>query len=273
MKRSVVLMIVFFTVMITGCGKDVGAKSTNSSAVPLKTGKAAAIDFKTLYVYAKSGLNIRKTPSLTAETVTKVPFGSKLELLDDNKTPVQLTYEGLMGVWKPVKYGTDHGYAFEGFFGVFPVPQYGISVKEYFTKNYGPFEKVVTNKYNVSKSEDYGWDIECYFKCGVKMRLTADGFGTEDTITLPGMTIQQAFVFLKLFDLPLLKELTFPQKNGVKTIPSGDELTITVVTGADGIESLLFKVQKSVSSEMSLSWIKLGKTDDGTVSVSFGNGV
>jgi len=272
-KSLIILTVVFLTATIAGCGNNGGAKSTNSSALPLKTGKAAAIDFKTQYVYAKSGLNIRKTPSLSSELVTKVPFGSKLELMDDAKPPVQLTYEGLKGVWKLVKYGTDQGYAFEGFFGVFPVPQYGIGVKEYFTKNYGPFEKVVTNKYNVSATEDYGWDIECYFNCGVKMHLTADGFGTVDTITLPGMTIQQAFVFLKLFDLPLLKEMTFPQKSGVKTLSGGDEMTITVVTDVNGFESLMFELKKSVYEKNNDIWIKLIKTNDGTASVSFGNGL
>ncbi len=103
-----------------------GAKpaSVDSSAGATEKPEAAAADrYKTgddLFVFAKSGLTLRKTPDKEGEKVSTLPFGSKVNLTDDDlesdpystKEPCGLE---MTGHWVKVKSGQKEGYLFDGY--------------------------------------------------------------------------------------------------------------------------------------------------------------
>ena len=80
-----------------------------------------------LQVSARSGLNIRDTPSLSGKKLVTAPFLACIDAVDDrvydlNDTKIQssiVEVAGMKGRWLKVEYNGIQGYAFDGLFGFF----------------------------------------------------------------------------------------------------------------------------------------------------------
>ena len=57
-----------------------------------------------LYVAAKSGLSIREKPEIGAKVLDKIPYGTKITLLNDEEEKKSIVTEGMTGYWSKVKY-------------------------------------------------------------------------------------------------------------------------------------------------------------------------
>ena len=68
---------------------------------------------KQRFVSAPSGLRLRESPSLTAEVIATMPFGTAVILLKQSEAEV--VFDGLRGHWAVVRYENHTGWAFTGF--------------------------------------------------------------------------------------------------------------------------------------------------------------
>ncbi|NPV02423.1 MAG: SH3 domain-containing protein [Brevinematales bacterium] len=264
MKKLSLIPALFLTAAVIGCGNSGGANKTTNSA-PSVVEQVTQGSTKMLFIYAQSGLNMRKTPSLEGEKLTKIPYGAAVEILEEKSAPVTMTYEGLKGKWVYVKYGADKGYVFEGFMGRLPVPQPGIGFADYFSKNFAPLKKTVTNSFQPAGEDDgYQLDVNFFYDKGIIIRKYAYFEGGDDTVTIPEMTVQEAFVFLKLFNLPALKTVTFPQKSYDKTFDDGSFCTVTVLKEKGEITAINIYV--------AIEFIQIKKMPGNKVSITVGSG-
>ena len=264
MIKFLLSMAVFLSVSFMGCGNSGGANAATNSA-PAIVEQAAPSTGKMLFIYASSGLNMRKTPSIEGEKLTKVPYGAAVEVLEDKSAPVTMTYEGLKGKWLYVKYGADKGYVFEGFMGRLSVPQPGMEFTEYFKKNFAPLKKTVTNNFQPAGEDDgYELDVTFFYDKGIVIRKYAYFEGGDDTVTIPDMTVQEAFVFLKVFNLPALKNVTFPQKGYDKTFDDGSFCTVTVQKEKGEITV--------INISIALEFVQIKKLEGNKVSITVGHG-
>ncbi len=85
----------------------------------------------TLYVWAKSGLNMREGPGTDFPKMKKLEYGEKVQVIDDylRSTPLSLTILRknkrhnqfkLKGHWVRVKIGSREGYVFDGYLSRLP---------------------------------------------------------------------------------------------------------------------------------------------------------
>jgi hypothetical protein len=244
MKRFSVFPLLFLSLLFFGCGNN-NTADTGTNTVSADQNAAAQPTGKMVFIYASSGLNMRKTPSLEGEKLTKVPYGAAVEVLEDSNPPVTMTYEGLKGKWIYVKFGADKGYVFEGFMGRLPVPQPGVTFFDYFRKNFAPLKKIVTNEYRNEDNGDevfYTLDVDFFYDMGIIIKKYEYSEGGDETVTIPDMTIQEAFVFLKLFNIPTLKGISFPTKSYSKSADPEHYISVNVETENNEITTINISV-------------------------------
>lgn len=78
-----------------------------------------------LFVWAKSGLNLRIKPSIDAPKLTVIPYGNTIEVIDTAiqtlshsiviAKPTEKDGFRLKGFWVMVKYGEKVGFTFDGY--------------------------------------------------------------------------------------------------------------------------------------------------------------
>jgi uncharacterized protein YgiM (DUF1202 family) len=64
----------------------------------------------TLYVWARSGLNLRAKPDITGAVIAKANFGDKVTVLPDTNPVVSYTSENVKGEWVKVRWKEKEGY-------------------------------------------------------------------------------------------------------------------------------------------------------------------
>ncbi len=185
------------------------------------------------YVAAKTGLSIRETPDANGKVLDKIPYGTKITLLEDNSEWVSIKTEGLMGFWRKVKYNNKTGYIVSSY--LFPVAPPASTVKDmrtYLSKISQPFgAKLVVKSGTMNNIEEGGWELQkqLYRNGGEWHKFMGYEYGS-DTYFLPDFTLSQAFLLLRL--IPEFKEVfgekdEFPLES--KTFKKGErEYSITV---------------------------------------------
>lgn len=187
----------------------------------------------TFYVAAKSGLSIREKPDAAAKVLDKIPYGTKVTLLEDSNEWVSIKTEGLMGYWRKVKYNNKTGYIVSSY--LFTVPPPAATVKDmrsYIAQITQPFgSKLVVKSGSMNNVEEGGWELhKQLYKNGAEWHQFTGYEYNSDTYFLPEFTIQQAFLLLRLiaeFKEPVGDKDEFPLAD--KTIKKGEkEYKITV---------------------------------------------
>jgi uncharacterized protein YgiM (DUF1202 family) len=77
------------------------------------------------YVAFSTGLNIRKTPSLQAEILGKIPYATKVKTDIYKKDTVKVMVDGMTGYWTPVNYQGKNGYVLDAYLISIPPPKAG----------------------------------------------------------------------------------------------------------------------------------------------------
>jgi len=109
----------------------------------------------TLYVWAKSGLNLRAKQDMTGAIIARASFGDKVTVLTDTNPIVPMTNENIKGEWVKVKLKDKEGYLFNGFLSRYAPPETPeIEVTAFLKKNFSvksettqPPDKRVYNMY------------------------------------------------------------------------------------------------------------------------------
>lgn len=195
---------------------------------------SAAQQTGTFYVAAKSGLSIRETPDAGAKVLDKIPYGTRVSLLEYGEEKKSIVTEGILGYWQKVKYNNKTGYVVDSY--LFPLPAPVLSsvkeMKQYLAQTTQPFGAKLTVKSGAMNNvEEGGWQMQKQlYKNGAEWHHFMGYEYGSDTYFLPDFSIQQAFLLVRL--IPEFKEVfgekeEFPLEN--KTYKKGDrEYKITV---------------------------------------------
>jgi Bacterial SH3 domain len=189
------------------------------------------------YVAAKNGLSIREKPEASSKVLDKIPYGTKITLVESEEEWVPINTEGLPGYWKKVKYNNKTGYIVDSY--LFPLPPPKATVKDmrgYITQLSLPFgAKLVVKSNPATNAEDAGWELhKQLYKNGAEWHQFQGYEYGSDTYFLPDFTIQQAFLLLRM--IPEFKEVfgekdEFPMED--KTFKKGEREYKIVVDKED----------------------------------------
>jgi len=232
-----------------------------------------------VYVAAKTGLSIREKPQTGAKVLDKIPYGTKITLLESDEEWVSIITEGMQGYWKKVQYNNKTGYIIDSYLMPWPPPKL-VTVKE--MKNYlaqvtVPFgAKLVVKAGTMNNIEDGGWQInKQLYKNGAEWHETIGYEYGGDTYFLPGFSMYQGFLLLRL--IPEFKDIfgekdEFPIES--KTFKKGEvEYTITVnkIVWEEGEYPWVERVRVEFSPDASYSLDMF--MIDGQLVISFSGGV
>jgi len=179
------------------------------------------------YVAAKTGLSIRENPDAGAKVLDKIPYGTKLNLLDQEEEKKSITTEGIDGYWQKVKFNNKTGYILDSYLFPWPPPKLA-SVKEF--KNYlaqvtVPFgAKLLVKSGTMNNIEEMGWQVtKQLYKNGAEWHEHLGYEYGSDVYFLPGFSLQQGFLLLRL--IPEFKDMIgekdeFPTES--KTFKKGE---------------------------------------------------
>lgn len=153
------------------------------------------------YVAIKTGLNIREKPELSAKVLDKIPYAARIELLESGEETKPIQTEGLNGVWRKVKYKDKTGYIVDAYLFPWPPPKAGTkTIKEYIASISSVHgEPLVINSNAAGDIEEAGYKItKQLYKNGSETHEYSGYEYSSMTYFIPGFTIQQAFLLLRL---------------------------------------------------------------------------
>src|SRR5688572_21037592 len=85
-----------------------------------------------MYIAAKNGLSLRERPGAESKQLEKIPYGTKITIIQTEEESKKEITEGMAGYWQKIKYNNKTGYILDSY--LFPWPPPKVTVKE--LKNY-----------------------------------------------------------------------------------------------------------------------------------------
>ncbi len=172
----------------------------------------------TMYVAAKTGLSIREKPETGAKVLDKIPYGTKVSLIDEDGAWKDIVIEGLTGYWRKVNFNNKTGYIVDSYLFPWPPPKLSTvkDMKQYLVQVAGLFgQKLVTRSGTMKQLTESGWELsKQLYKNGAEHQLFLAYEYGSDTYFLPGFTLQQGFLLCRL--IPEFKEI-FGEKDEFPT--------------------------------------------------------
>ena len=167
-----------------------------------------AQQYGTMYVAAKSGLAIRESATNSSKALGNIPYGTKVEILQDDGEIKSHIIENMLGYWQKVKYNNKTGYILDSYLLPWAPPKLATvkEMKQYLTQSTTAFgAKLIVKSGSMDNMEEMGWEMrKQLYKNGAEWH---QNFGYEygsDVYFLPGFSVQQGFLLLRL--LPEFKE-------------------------------------------------------------------
>lgn len=189
--------------------------------------RLAAQQWGTMYVAAKTGLSMRETASAGGKVLDKIPYGTRITIIQSEEELKSIVTEGITGYWQKVKYNNKTGYILDSYLFPWPPPKLA-TVKEmrnYLAQVTVPFgAKLIVKSGTMNNITDGGWQLDKQlYKNGAEYHQFHGYEYGSDTYLLPGFTLEQGFLLLRL--IPEFKELftekdEFPSKT--TTIKKGE---------------------------------------------------
>jgi hypothetical protein len=183
----------------------------------------------TYYAAAKAGLTMREKPATSAKSLDKIPYGSKLLTVAEEGQQVAISSEGFNGFWWKVSYNGKTGYIVSSYVLPYAPPKAGIkTLKDYFAQISSPSGSPLVVKRsdpNLAETGEFSLTKQ-YYKNGMEWHK-AQGyeFGSA-TYMIPDMTIEQAFLLVKLvgeYAEVIGEKDNFPSKNTTVKVDGGDK--------------------------------------------------
>ena len=161
---------------------------------------------KTLFVHAENGLVMRKEPATAGDKLFTLPYGSKIQLLSEEKFGKELEVKELSnwnikGQWLYVTYKGQDGYVFEGFTSWLPTPvkNYNEHFIDYFLKQIGidGEKKKILYFNSVSKTK-----VQCGIEQKLKLEILykfghCEGDTDEEEVFIPNSELQEVYLLCK----------------------------------------------------------------------------
>lgn len=190
----------------------------------------------TRYVAAKSGLTFREGPGTDFPATDNIPYGTQLNILQTDEELKNHVAENMMGYWQKVKYNNKTGYILDSYLLPWAPPKLGAvkDINQYIAQVTSPFgNKLTVNSFSSGGFGEMGWVLnKQLYKNGAEWHQNSGHEYGSDVYFLPGFTIQQGFLLLRLipeFKNAIDENDAFPTTN--KTIKRGqydEEYKITV---------------------------------------------
>ena len=209
-----------------------------------------AQQYGTMYVAAKTGLSIREKQDAAAKVLDKIPYGTKIILLETNEERKSIVTEGITGYWQKVKYNNKTGYILDSYLFPWPPPKLATvkEMKNYLTQNTVPYgTKLIVKSGSMNNIEEMGWEVQKQlYKNGAEWHKHQGYESGSDTYFLPGFTMEQGFLLLRL--IPEFKDV-FSEKDVYPTESK---------TYKKGETEYVLKVDKETygEGEFQFTWIK-----------------
>jgi Bacterial SH3 domain len=163
----------------------------------------------TMYVAAKTGLSVREKPEVGAKVLDKIPYGTKITVLEYGEEKKSITTEGLLGYWQKVKYNNKIGYIIDSYLFAWAPPKLATikDLKSYLTQITVPFGgKLVTKSGTMNQIDEGGWEIKKQlYKNGAEWHEHLGYEYKSDVFFLPSFSIQKGFLLLRL--IPEFKDV------------------------------------------------------------------
>lgn len=189
--------------------------------------RLAAQQYGTFYVAAKTGLSMRENPDAAAKVLDKIPYATKITIIQSDEELKSMVTEGITGYWQKVKYNNKSGYILDSYLFPWAPPKLATvkEMKNYFAQTTTPFgAKLVVKSGSMTNITEGGWELhkQLYKNGGEWHQFLGYEYGSN-TYFLPGFTLEQGFLLLRL--IPEFKELfsekdEFPSKT--TTIKKGE---------------------------------------------------
>lgn len=186
-----------------------------------------------MFVAAKSGLSLREKPDANSKALDKIPYGTKVSVIQPEEELVSSVSEGIRGYWQKVKYNNKTGYILDVYLFPWAPPKTTVKeMKDYFAQVTTPHgSKLVVKSGTLTNIMDGGWELhKQFYKNGAEWHKHMGYEYGSDTYMLPGFTMEQGFLLLRM--IPEFKTIftdkdEFPSEN--KTYKKGeDEYVLTV---------------------------------------------
>lgn len=176
MKKMILLLLLFFTIKLTA-------------------------QERTMYVVAKTGLNIREKPEVNAKVLDKIPYATKIVWQESGENAKKIITEGLTGYWRKVTYNDKTGYIIDSY--LFPAvpPAAGTkTLKDYLAQISVLFgDNLVVTKGAMENVEEGGSQLsKQLYKNGAEWHEFQGYEYNSMMYFVPGVTMQQAFLLVRL---------------------------------------------------------------------------
>jgi uncharacterized protein YgiM (DUF1202 family) len=163
----------------------------------------------TMYVAAKTGLSIREKPETGAKVLDKIPYGTKITVLEYGEEKKGITTEGMLGYWQKVKYNNKTGYIIDSYLLPWAPPKLTTTkeMKNYLAQVTVPFgAKLLVKSGTMNNIEENGWQVtKQLYKNGAEWHEHLGHEYGSDIYFLPGFSLEQGFLLLRL--IPEFKEV------------------------------------------------------------------
>lgn len=149
------------------------------------------------YVLIKSGLSLRKKPSINSKKIGTLKYNSQIKIIKE--TEKISTFEEIEDNWVEINYKGKKGYIFSGYLSRVKGPNYNIrSLKKYADST---FKRVGKSKFGSKCSDDYCYDHRIYKYSGniVYIKYYPLKF-SKDQLTISGISHREAFLIMRNLD-------------------------------------------------------------------------
>lgn len=202
----------------------------------------------TLYVAAKTGLSMREKPQADARVLEKIPFGTKITVIQTEEETNSIITEGMTGYWQKVKFNNKTGYIIDSYLFPWPPPKAGTvkELKNYLVQSSPVFgAKLVVKSGAMNNIAEGGWEMhKQLYKNGAEWQHHIGYEYGSDVYFLPNFTLEQGFLLLRM--IPEFKDV-FAEK---------DEYPTAGKTIQRGEGDFTIKVDKETTLDSDYSFIK-----------------
>jgi hypothetical protein len=235
---------------------------------------------KEMYVAYSTGVNMRKTPSLKAELLGKIPYATKLKIDASKKDTSFLSIEGLYGYWVPVSYNNKTGWVLDCYLVALVPPKKGTKKMEDYlaqiTTKFGTVLQKANGNMNVI-TESGNKQTKQLYKNGAQHNTYAGYEYYSDTYVLPNVTMQEAFLLLRQieeFAMLFTEKTDFPttSKQEKRKLNNGEtEFTYKITKESFGNYDWIKKIEIEFQDGASYNFQMFQLEND--VVILFGGGV
>jgi Bacterial SH3 domain len=234
------------------------------------------------YVAYSTGVNIRKTASLNADLLGKIPYATKLSIDLSKKDSTPVFVEGMTGYWVPVSFQNKKGYVLDCYLTNIVPPKKGTKTMEEYISQLSPKfgAPLLYKSPEPIGFYENGYEIKKqFYKNGNEIHEIKGYESFGSTYFFVQMeSLQEAFLVMRQieeFQLFFSEKDEFP--NQTKTITKKSDISNTVELKftidktswgkIDWIKKIVLEYQEGASYELEIFYL------DGHIVISYGGGV